>query len=104
MTWADFYLICFATGFGFSFLSFVLGGSRSGRFHLPHFQGQAGDTHVPPAHGRLMPRAVTPPQNPVGALTAHVASGADAGGGHQAGVHAAEGSAVPPCNFVTVPA
>jgi len=26
MTWADFYLICFAVGFLFSFLSFFLGG------------------------------------------------------------------------------
>jgi membrane protein implicated in regulation of membrane protease activity len=31
MTWADFYLICFAVGFAFSFLSFFLGG-----LHMPH--------------------------------------------------------------------
>ena len=104
MTWADFYLICFATGFGFSFLSFVLGGSRTGRFHLPHFQGHAGGAHFPPAHGRLMPGALTPAQNPVAALTTHVASAASAGAAHQAGVHAAEGSAVSPFNLVTVTA
>lgn len=103
MTWADFYLICFATGFGFSFLSFVLGGSRGGRFHLPHFHGHAGGAHFPPAHG-LPPGAVTPAQNPAAALTTHVASGAMAGAAHQAGVHAAQGSAVSPFNLVTVTA
>lgn len=32
MTWADFYLICFAVGFLFSFVSFLLGGIH---WHLP---------------------------------------------------------------------
>ena len=104
MTWADFYLICFATGFGFSFFSFVLGGSRTGRFHLPHFHGHAGGAHLPPAHGQLTPRAVAPARNPVATLAAHVASGADAGAAHQAGAHAAAGSAVSPFNFVTLTA
>jgi len=104
MTWADFYLICFATGFGFSFLSFVLGGSGSGRFHLPHFHGHAGGAHFPPAHGRPLPGAVTPAQNPAAALTTPVASGAMAGAAHQAGVHPAPGSAVSPFNLVTVTA
>ena len=49
MTWADFYLICFAVGFCFSFFSFVFGGSRVGKLHLPHFHGHAG--HLPAAHG-----------------------------------------------------
>ena len=31
MTWADFYLICFAVGFCLSFFSFVFGGARTGR-------------------------------------------------------------------------
>ena len=104
MTWADFYLICFATGFGFSFLSFVLGGSRSGRFHLWHFHGHAGGAHFPPAHGRPMPGAVTPAQNPAAALTTHLAPAANAGAAQQAGVHAAQGSAVSPFTFVTVTA
>ncbi len=39
MTWANFYLICFAVGFCLSFFSFVFGGSRTGRLHLPHFHG-----------------------------------------------------------------
>jgi hypothetical protein len=50
MTWSDFYLICFAVGFCFSFFSFVFGGSRLGRLHLPHFHGH-GVGHLPAAHG-----------------------------------------------------
>jgi membrane protein implicated in regulation of membrane protease activity len=42
MTWAGFYLICFAIGFTFSFLSFLVGGLD---WHLPHGLGHAG--HVP---------------------------------------------------------
>jgi hypothetical protein len=95
MTWADCYLICFATGFGFSFLSFVMGGSHTGRFHVPHFHGHAGSAHLPPA--------ATPAQNPA-ALTTHAASGVNAGAAHPAGVQAAQGSAVSPFNFVTVTA
>jgi hypothetical protein len=41
-TWAEFYLICFAVGFCFSFFSFVFGGARTGRLHMPHFHGHAG--------------------------------------------------------------
>jgi hypothetical protein len=41
--WPDFYLICFAVGFCFSFFSFVFGGTRTGRLHLPH-------VHAPGAH------------------------------------------------------
>jgi membrane protein implicated in regulation of membrane protease activity len=48
-TWADFYLICFAIGFFFSLFSFVFGGSRFGRLHLPHFHGHGvGHLPVPP--------------------------------------------------------
>ncbi len=49
MTWSDFYLICFAVGFCFSFFSFIFGGSRFGKLHLPHFHSHAG--HLPVAHG-----------------------------------------------------
>jgi len=44
MTWSDFYLICFAVGFCFSFFSFVFGG-RIGRGH--------GLGHVPVAHAPM---------------------------------------------------
>src|SRR5882672_1518290 len=50
MTWEDFYLICFAVGFCFSFLSFLLGGARTGHLHLPHFHGHIGGTHAPSIH------------------------------------------------------
>jgi membrane protein implicated in regulation of membrane protease activity len=64
LDWSDFYLICFAIGFCFSFFSFVFGGSRFGRLHLPHFHGHsvgaapgpvshasAAGNHAPVAHG-----------------------------------------------------
>jgi hypothetical protein len=52
MTWADFYLICFAIGFCFSFFSFVLGSPR-GHFHFPHAHGHVAgaDLHAGHAHG-----------------------------------------------------
>jgi hypothetical protein len=54
MTWSDFYLICFAVGFCFSFFSFIFGGSRFGKLHLPHFHSHVGhlpSIHSPVAHG-----------------------------------------------------
>ena len=56
MTWSDFYLVCFAVGFCFSFFSFLFGGSRMGRLHLPHFHGHAGG-HFAPAHAPVAPAA-----------------------------------------------
>ena len=44
MTWATFYLVCFALGFVFSLLSFLLGGFR---WHLPHALG-GGHVHAGP--------------------------------------------------------
>lgn len=50
MTWSDFYLICFAAGFAFSFLSFMLGGSRW-HIHVPHFpHGHIGAPPAPVVH------------------------------------------------------
>lgn len=59
MTWADFYLICFAVGFCLSFFSFVFGGARAGRLHLPHFHGHVGGapmstTAIPAAHAPVV--------------------------------------------------
>jgi hypothetical protein len=52
---AEFYLICFAIGFCFSFITFVFGSARFGRMHWPHFHGHAiphGDAvHAMPGHG-----------------------------------------------------
>jgi len=91
MTWADFYLICFAVGFCFSFFSFVFGGARTGRLHLPHSHGHVGGAHLPPATG--------------------VASHAPVVGGHaatatnEAGSQtAAHSGGVSPFNFVTLTA
>ena len=70
MTWSDFYLICFAVGFCFSFFSFLFGGTRFGRLHLPHVHGHTA--HLPAVHG------------PVG----HAA----AAGGHAPTAGAAQGS------------
>lgn len=47
MTWADFYLICFAVGFLLSAISFLGGGLRW-HTHLPHIQH--GGAHMPVGH------------------------------------------------------
>lgn len=64
MTWSDFYLICFAVGFCFSFFSFIFGGSRFGKLHLPHFHGHAHlpATRGPVAHGPAANGHATAPQ------------------------------------------
>jgi hypothetical protein len=78
MSWANFYLICFAVGFCFSFLSFVLGGMRVGHLHLPHGHGM----HVP-GHGMGV---------------GHAGAGNSAAAGAKTGVH---GSGVSPFNLVS---
>jgi membrane protein implicated in regulation of membrane protease activity len=64
MTWANFYLVCFALGFSFSLLSFLIGGLH---WHLPH---SLGGLHAgPPAgHGAGSahpPQSEAPLLNPV---------------------------------------
>ena len=91
MTWADFYLICFAVGFCLSFFSFVFGGARTGQLHLPHFHvggGHVGLTHSagPSAHSS-------------------VAQGSAAAGAGGAPNHAhVQDAAVSPFNFVALTA
>jgi hypothetical protein len=78
MTWSDFYLVCFAVGFCFSFFSFVFGGSRFGKLHLPHFHSHGG--HLPIAHGPIA-------HVPGHAAGTHVAGhGAESHGGHAGSV------------------
>lgn len=48
MTWADFYLICFALGIAFSLLSFLLGGHQ---WHLPFHIHLNGGAHHGAAPG-----------------------------------------------------
>jgi hypothetical protein len=85
MTWSDFYLICFAVGFCFSFFSFLFGGGR-GRLHLPHFHGHVA--HLPAAHASLGHAAAghTP------------AVGGHSGAGHGAGANQQRGTSVSPFN------
>ena len=90
MTWADFYLICFAVGFCLSFFSFVLGGARTGRFHLPHFHGHVGGAHIPSA---TVPVAHAP-------VSGHTPAASSARTSHTA----QPGSGVSPFNFVTLTA
>jgi len=93
MTWADFYLICFAVGFCFSFFSFLLGGSRTGRLHLPHFHGHVGGTHLP---------AIGPAgHGPVTAGHAPVAGDAPTS---PSNAHAHTSDGISPFNFVTLTA
>jgi hypothetical protein len=89
MTWADFYLICFAVGFCFSFFSFLFGGSRTGKLHLPHFHGHMDGAHLPSAvaHG--------------GAMAGHGPISTDAGASN---AHAHHSDGVSPFNFVTLTA
>ena len=52
MTWADFYLICFVVGFGFSLLS-LLAGNSHWHPHLPHLGGHGAlpGGHAGPIRG-----------------------------------------------------
>jgi hypothetical protein len=61
--WSDFYLICFAVGFCFSFFSFLFGGARGGRLHLPHGHGVA---HASGLHGPSAPSGGAHTANRVG--------------------------------------
>ena len=94
MTWADFYLICFAVGFAFSLISFLCGGARW-HIHLPRLShvGQA-----PGGHGMGMP-APSLAHRPVAAGTATVGSAAARGP-----LRPATGTSVSPFNFVTMTA
>jgi hypothetical protein len=87
MTWADFYLICFAVGFCLSFFSFVFGGARTGRLHLPH--GHAG-AHLPGS-------GVSAGHGPTATGHAVAAGAARAAQAHPSG-------GVSPLNFVTLTA
>ena len=69
MTWANFYLVCFAVGFAFSVISFLGGGTRW-RFHLPnlphghipiggHVGGPAVGGHAVAGHGTVAGHAAS---------------------------------------------
>ena len=95
MTWADFYLICFAVGFCFSFFSFVFGGARTGRLHLPHFHGHIG--------GHICLRRTSGRMLRLAAGHAPVATGRrQRSAGSESHAHA--GGGVSPFNLVTLTA
>ncbi len=87
MTWADFYLICFAVGFCFSSLSFIAGGLRW-HLHMPHFS----DVHAPAFHP-----SVGHGSTPVGRGLGSASDGAKV-------VDRGHGAHVSPFNFVTATA
>jgi hypothetical protein len=97
MTWADFYLICFAVGFCFSFFSFVFGGGRFGRLHLPHLHAHAS-AHVPAAHGPVLHAPAA------GGHAAAAAQGAAAGASTDSNASHPLHTTVSPLNFVTLTA
>jgi membrane protein implicated in regulation of membrane protease activity len=82
MTWADFYLICFAVGFSFSLLSFLAGGLRW-HLHLPHF-----------SHVHAAPHVHTAPSGQAQATAAPDGN---------AGAHSHTGN-ISPFNFITLTA
>jgi hypothetical protein len=91
LDWSDSYLICFAVGFCFSFFSFIFGGSRFGRLHLPHFHGHVG--HMPTLHAPVG-------QAPVAGGHAPAAAHGPATS-HAPGANQAAHSSISPFNFVT---
>lgn len=91
-SWTDFYLICFAVGFCFSLLSFLLGSSRTGHLHLPHFHGHVS-AHLPAVH--------VPAHGPVAGGGAHAASG---GHGVHGAAHAQQSADASPFNLITLTA
>jgi hypothetical protein len=92
LDWSDFYLICFAVGFCFSFFSFIFGGSRFGRLHLPHFHGHVG--HMPTLNAPVGHAPVAGGHAPA---AAHAPAASHAPGANQA----ARSGSVSPFNFVT---
>jgi len=94
MTWANFYLICFAVGFLLSAISFIAGGLRL-HVHLPHLPHSGALGHVSGGGG-----AAT---GTIG--TGHASHGPIAHGQTAAhGAKAGSGANVSPFNFVTLTA
>ncbi|MGA7685041.1 MAG: NfeD family protein [Terriglobales bacterium] len=89
MTWADFYLICFAVGFLLSAISFVAGGLRM-HVHLPHLPhgGSLGHVSGGAVHGGAM----------TGPHSAHAPIA------HAGGAKAGQGADISPFNFITLTA
>ena len=101
MTWANFYLVCFAVGFALSLISFLGGGTRW-RFHLPHFPHGAG--HLP-IGGHVHVGGHAPIGTHAAGHVGHAPVAGQAGQGVAEGpVHAATDLSISPFNFVTLTA
>lgn len=70
MNWENFYLICFAVGFAFSFISFLTGGLRW-HLHLPHLP-HGHVPHIPPAPAPAGGGAASAPGVPKLAVQSYV--------------------------------
>jgi hypothetical protein len=93
MTWADFYLICFAVGFAFSLISFLGGGTRW-RLHLPHLPHGGGHLPMAGGHGVSGHAPVAGGHGPVADCGAQ-------GGVAKAPARVATDTSLSPFNFVT---
>jgi membrane protein implicated in regulation of membrane protease activity len=89
MTWADFYLICFAVGFLLSAISFIAGGLR---WHLPFFPDGDGHLHLHMGDA------------PGGDATSLNAGNGHGGHGNGDNVRGSHGAHVSPFNFITLTA
>jgi membrane protein implicated in regulation of membrane protease activity len=99
-SWSDFYLICFAVGFCFSFFSFVFGGFRFGRLHMAHFHAH-GVPHLPAVHGPMGHAPVAGVHGPAAhGSAAHAPAASQAQGADQT----APSGSISPFNFVTLTA
>jgi membrane protein implicated in regulation of membrane protease activity len=97
VTWPDFYLICFATGFLLSAISFIAGGLRW-HLHLPHFP-HAG-ANLPMGHGPVVHGPVSHGPAAHGPAAGSSAQGSVVKGG----VKGAPEANVSPFNFITLTA
>jgi membrane protein implicated in regulation of membrane protease activity len=99
MTWADFYLTCFAVGFLLSAVSFIAGGMRW-HLHLPHLPHFGG--HGLGAHGSVGQGAVG--HGSAGAGHASSGQSATANGQTVSNARTGQQPSVSPFNFVTLTA
>ncbi len=101
--WSDFYLICFAVGFCSSFFSFVFGGSRFGRLHLPHFHAHGGG-HLPVAHGPVAHAPAAGTHAAAHGPAGHASAGHGSAGSDSSDPNQVQSIGVSPFNFVTLTA
>lgn len=99
MTWANFYLVCFAVGFAFSVMAFLGGGTRW-HLHVPHFHGSHVHFggHAPMAGSAVGHGAASAMGGQVASANATAISAVAA---PQGAMRAVTNVSVSPFNFVT---